>query len=200
MIYLELLVTFFKIGLFSFGGGYGMIPLIEREIVSRNWLTGPEFVDIISISEMTPGPISINTATFVGYKMGGVAGGAAATTGVVLPSLILILIVSHYLEKFRQNKLKEEIIHGIRPVVVALITQAVLLVAGNIFLKEKPGAEIISIFDWISGGNFLNVINLPTILIAAVCLAVLLLTRVHPILIILAGGVAGIILNYAGIM
>jgi chromate transporter len=200
MIYLELLITFFKIGLFSFGGGYGMIPLIEREIVSRNWLTGPEFVDIISISEMTPGPISINTATFVGYKMGGVAGGAAATTGVVLPSLILILIVSHYLEKFRQNKLKEEIIHGIRPVVVALITQAVLLVAGNIFLKEKPGAEIISIFDWISGGNFLNVINLPTILIAAVCLAVLLLTRVHPILIILAGGVAGIILNYAGIM
>ena len=200
MIYLELLITFFKIGLFSFGGGYGMIPLIEREIVSRNWLTGPEFVDIISISEMTPGPISINTATFVGYRMGGVAGGAAATTGIVLPSLILILIVSHYLEKFRQNKLKEEIIHGIRPVVVALITQAVLLVAGNIFLKEKPGAEIISIFDWISGGNFLNVINLPTILIAAVCLAVLLLTRVHPILIILAGGVAGIILNYAGIM
>jgi len=200
MIYLELLITFFKIGLFSFGGGYGMIPLIEREIVSRNWLTGPEFVDIISISEMTPGPISINTATFVGYKMGGVAGGAAATTGVVLPSLILILIVSHYLEKFRQNKLKEEIIHGIRPVVVALITQAVLLVAGNIFLKEKPGAEIISIFDWISGGGFLNAINLPAILIAAVCLAVLLLTRVHPILIILAGGVAGIILNYAGIM
>lgn len=200
MIYLELLVTFFKIGLFSFGGGYGMIPLIEREIVSRNWLTGPEFVDIISISEMTPGPISINTATFVGYKMGGVAGGAAATTGVVLPSLILILIVSHYLEKFRQNKLKEEIIHGIRPVVVALITQAVLLVAGNIFLKEKPGAEIVSIFDWISGGDFLNVIDLPAILIAAVCLAVLLLTRVHPILIILAGGVAGIILNYAGIM
>lgn len=200
MIYLELLITFFKIGLFSFGGGYGMIPLIEREIVSRNWLTGPEFVDIISISEMTPGPISINTATFVGYKMGGVAGGAAATTGVVLPSLILILIVSHYLEKFRQNKLKEEIIHGIRPVVVALITQAVLLVAGNIFLKEKPGAEIVSIFDWISGGDFLNVIDLPAILIAAVCLAVLLLTRVHPILIILAGGVAGIILNYAGIM
>ncbi len=200
MIYLELLITFFKIGLFSFGGGYGMIPLIEREIVSRNWLTGPEFVDIISISEMTPGPISINTATFVGYKMGGVAGGAAATTGVVLPSLILILIVSHYLEKFRQNKLKEEIIHGIRPVVVALITQAVLLVAGNIFLKEKPGAEIVSIFDWISGGGFLNAINFPAILIAAVCLAVLLLTRVHPILIILAGGVAGIILNYAGIM
>jgi len=200
MIYLELLVTFFKIGLFSFGGGYGMIPLIEREIVSRNWLTGPEFVDIISISEMTPGPISINTATFVGYRMGGVAGGAAATTGIVLPSLILILIVSHYLEKFRQNKLKEEIIHGIRPVVVALITQAVLLVAGNIFLKEKPGAEIVSIFDWISGGGFLNAINFPAILIAAVCLAVLLLTRVHPILIILAGGVAGIILNYAGIM
>ena len=200
MIYLELLITFFKIGLFSFGGGYGMIPLIEREIVSRNWLTGPEFVDIISISEMTPGPISINTATFVGYRMGGVAGGAAATTGIVLPSLILILIVSHYLEKFRQNKLKEEIIHGIRPVVVALITQAVLLVAGNIFLKEKPGAEIISIFDWISGGGFLNAINFPAILIAAVCLAVLLLTRVHPILIILAGGVAGIILNYAGIM
>jgi chromate transporter len=200
MIYLELLVTFFKIGLFSFGGGYGMIPLIEREIVSHKWLTGPEFVDIISISEMTPGPISINIATFVGYKMGGVAGGLAATTGVVLPSLILILIVSHYLEKFQQNKLKEEIIHGIRPVVAALIIQAALLVAGNIFLKEKPGTEIISIFDWISRGDFLNIINLPAILIAAVCLAVLLLTRVHPILIILAGGAAGIILNYAGIM
>ena len=200
MIYLELLVTFFKIGLFSFGGGYGMIPLIEREIVSRSWLTGTEFVDIISISEMTPGPIAINTATFVGYKIGGVAGGLAATTGVVLPSLILILIVSHYLEKFQQNKLKEEIIHGIRPVVVALIIQAALLVAGNIFLKEKQGAEIISIFDWISGGDFLNTINLPAILITAVCLALLLLTRIHPVLVILAGGAAGIILNYAGIM
>jgi len=88
MIYLELLITFSKIGLFCFGGGYGMIPIIEREIVAHNWLTSQEFVNIISISEMTPGPIAINTATFVGYKIGGIPGGMLATVGVVLPSLI----------------------------------------------------------------------------------------------------------------
>jgi len=96
MIYLKLLFTFFKIGLFSFGGGYAMIPMIEKEIEANKWLTSDEFVDIIAISEMTPGPISVNSATFVGYKTAGIFGGMFATLGVALPSLILILIISHF--------------------------------------------------------------------------------------------------------
>lgn len=198
MIYLELLVTFFKIGLFCFGGGYGMIPIIEREIVAHNWFTGQEFIDIISISEMTPGPIAINTATFVGYKMGGIPGGAVATLGVVLPSLILILAVSHYLEKFRQRQIIKEIIYRIRPVVLALIIQAAVFVAGNIFLKE--GAKINFIFNQSSGEHFMDIINLPVIIISAVSLAVLLLTRIHPITVILAAGAVGVILHYFGVL
>lgn len=198
MIYLELLVTFFKIGLFCFGGGYGMIPIIEREIVAHNWFTGQEFIDIISISEMTPGPIAINTATFVGYKMGGIPGGAVATLGVVLPSLILILAVSHYLEKFRRRQIIKEIIYRIRPVVLALIIQAAVFVAGNIFLKE--GAKINFIFNQSSGEHFMDIINLPVIIISAVSLAVLLLTRIHPITVILAAGAVGVILHYFGVL
>jgi chromate transporter len=91
MIYLSLLITFFKIGLFSFGGGYAMIPMIEREIESHGWLSPAEFIDIIAIAEMTPGPIAVNSATFVGFKTAGILGGLFATLGVALPSLLLIL-------------------------------------------------------------------------------------------------------------
>lgn len=88
MIYLKLFLSFVKIGLFSFGGGYAMIPLIQKEIESHGWLTPSQFIDIIAIAEMTPGPIAINSATFVGYNTAGFLGGAVATFGVALPSLV----------------------------------------------------------------------------------------------------------------
>ncbi|MEA2015568.1 MAG: chromate transporter [Actinomycetota bacterium] len=198
MIYLNLIFTFFKIGLFSFGGGYGMIPLIEREIISRGWLTDQEFVNIISISEMTPGPIAINIATFVGYKTGGIPGGLLATTGVVLPSLILILVVSYYLSKYGHSPILKETIYWIRPVVLALIIQAAIFVAGNTFFKEDFAA--INFLDAGFMGNLLENINFPAIIITVVSLAILLLAKMHPIPVILAAGSAGVILHYAGIL
>ncbi len=175
-----------------------MIPLIEREIISNGWLTGREFVDIISISEMTPGPIAINTATFIGYKIGGIPGGLAATTGVVMPSLIIILIVYHYFTKFRNHTIVQQIICTIKPVVLALIIQATLFVAGNTFLRE--GRAIKDLLDVSPAGYFLEIFNPVTIIISALSLAALLLSRIHPIIVILGAGAAGVILHYAGLL
>src|SRR5690554_2965445 len=124
MIYLELLFSFIKIGLFSFGGGYAMIPLIQKEIESNGWLTPAEFGDIIAIAEMTPGPIAVNSATFVGYKTAGFFGGMIATFGVALPSLILVMIISSYFFKFKNHPLNDAVFYGVRPVIAGLIITA----------------------------------------------------------------------------
>ena len=103
MIYLELLFKFFRIGLFTIGGGYAMLPLMQHEIEINNWITSQEFVDIIAIAEMTPGPIAINAATFIGYRVGGVLGSVVATTAVVLPSLLIILLLSRILARYQEH-------------------------------------------------------------------------------------------------
>jgi chromate transporter len=198
MIYLELLITFLKIGLFCFGGGYGMIPLIEREIVIHNWLTSQEFVNIISISEMTPGPIAINTATFIGYKIGGIPGGILATAGVVLPSLILILGISYFLYKFHHQPIIKETIYCIRPVVLALIIQAVLFVAKNTFFKE--GMDIKTVLNPGTAIHLLEIINPFTIAITVISLITLLFSKIHPIIVILAAGSIGVFLHFLGIL
>ncbi|MBC8387666.1 MAG: chromate transporter [Actinobacteria bacterium] len=198
MIYLELLITFSKIGLFCFGGGYGMIPIIEREIVAHNWLTSQEFVNIISISEMTPGPIAINTATFVGYKIGGIPGGMLATVGVVLPSLILILGISHFLSKFQHHPIIKDAIYGIRPIVLALIIQAAIFVAKNTLFRE--GINIKTILNFNTSGHFLEIINPATLAITVISLIVLLVSKIHPILVILAAGAMGVIFHFIGVL
>jgi len=198
MIYPELLFVFFKIGLFSFGGGYGMIPLIEREIITRGWLTGQEFIKIISISEMTPGPIAINTATFIGYRIGGVPGAALATIGVVLPSLILILGIYIFLSKYQQRQIIKDTIYGIRPIVLALIIHAIIFVAVNTYFKEGTGIR--DLLNISTGSDFLEIINPVAIAITAVSLIVLFLTKIHPILVILAAGTIGVILHFAGVL
>jgi chromate transporter len=198
MIYLNLFLTFFKIGLFSFGGGYGMIPLIEREIVLNGWITGKEFVEIISISEMTPGPIAINTATFIGYKLGGIPGAMLATAGVVIPSLIIILIVFHYFTKFQKYEIVKETICTIKPILLALIIQAVIFVAGNVLLRE--GKEIKDLLVSFSADKLMEIFNPVTIIITVLSLLVLLLTRLHPIIVILGAGAIGVILHYTGLL
>ena len=122
MTILKLFLTFLKIGAFSFGGGYAMLPLIEKEIIEvHQWLTTKEFIDILAVVEMTPGPIAINSATFLGYKVAGFWGSVAATIGVVLPSIIIILIIAHFLSKFKDSPYVEWAFRGIRPVVLGLI-------------------------------------------------------------------------------
>lgn len=120
-----LLGVFLKIGAFTFGGGYAMIPLIEREVVEKkHWITSQDMLDIVAIAESTPGPIAINTATFVGYKTAGVLGAACATLGVVLPSFVIISLISLVLREFRELVVVQFAFQGIRAGVLALIAKA----------------------------------------------------------------------------
>lgn len=121
MIYLTLFYTFFLIGLFTFGGGYAMIPMITEQVTSHKWMELSEIQNFIAVSEMTPGPFAINISTFVGSRVGGFFGAVCATIGVVLPSLIIIIIVAFVLNKFIENKYVKGALTGVRPVVLALI-------------------------------------------------------------------------------
>ena len=137
MLFLQLFYTFFKIGLFSFGGGYGMLSVIQGEVVTKHaWLTATEFTDIVAISQMTPGPIGINSATYVGFTAVAnagysdavaILGSLLASFGVMLPSFILMLLVSRFLMQYRKHPSVETVFSVIRPIVVGLIASAALL-------------------------------------------------------------------------
>lgn len=137
MIFLQLFYTFFKIGLFGFGGGYAMLSMIQGEVVIRHeWITASEFTDIVAISQMTPGPIGINSATYVGYTalvnagyshLWGILGSTMATFALVLPSFILMIAISRFFLKFQKHPMVEAIFKGLRPAVVGLLASAALV-------------------------------------------------------------------------
>lgn len=169
-ILIQLFLSFLKIGAFSFGGGYAMLPLIEREIVnSKGWINYQEFSDIIGISQMTPGPIAINSATFVGYKVGGFWGSFFATLGVISFSFLLVSIATHYILKFRESKVLSAALMGMRPALIGLIISA--------FLSLGKGAYK----------------DLKSVIIGIIVMGVLLSKKVHPILVIVLAGILGII-------
>ncbi len=123
----ELFWVFFKIGLFTFGGGYAMIPLIEREIVEgKKWIDENDVLDMLAIAESTPGPLAVNTATFVGYRMAGVAGAAMATFALALPSVVIICIISLFITQFQENHWFQYVFKGIRSGVLVLMVNAVI--------------------------------------------------------------------------
>lgn len=146
MILIYLFVTFFKIGLFSFGGGYAMIPLIQAEMQDAGWIDAKEFADLVSISQITPGPIGVNAATYVGYKTAGVAGSVCATTGVFIPSFLLIIIAAHFLRKFTNNRIIESVFKGLRPATIGLIAVAVSFFAQTSIFSLPVGLENIGRF------------------------------------------------------
>ncbi len=121
MIFFELFYVFFLIGLFTFGGGYGMISLIQEQVVARGWIDSSNLTDFIAISESTPGPFAINIATFVGSQTGGLFGAVCATIGVVLPSFIIIMIVAVLISRFIKNRFVRGALSGVRPIVLGLI-------------------------------------------------------------------------------
>ena len=127
IIYLQLFLEFFKIGLFTFGGGYAMIPLVREVVLKYNWATEDEFYNFLGVCESTPGPIAVNMATYIGASQGGVIGSILATLGVVLPSFIIILLVASFLRKFIKNKYFQAFLNGVKPVVVGLITSTGLM-------------------------------------------------------------------------
>ncbi len=184
MIFLELFWTFFKIGLFTFGGGYGMIPIIKQEMATNGWITADMMSNFIGISETTPGPIAINMATFVGSEVGGAAGSAflgalLATLGVVLPSFIIIIMIAAIFKNFMNNRFVKMVLSGIKPVVLGLIfATGVLLVYDNI----NRGSGIV---DYVS-----------IVLMAIIALAAFIYKRVtkkdlSPIIMIIASACLG---------
>lgn len=129
MIYLKLFFSFLQVGLFSIGGGLAALPLIQNQIVTvHGWLTLSEFVDIIGIAEMTPGPIAVNSATFVGIKIAGIAGAIVATAGCILPSCVIVLTLAFLYQRYKRMALMQGILSGLRPAVVALIASAGLTI------------------------------------------------------------------------
>ncbi len=171
MILREVFLTFFKIGAFSFGGGYAMLPLISAEVVdARNWLSMSEFIDVIAISQGTPGPIAINAATYVGYKVAGPLGSLVATSGVVLPSLIIMTILGSLFLRFRKLTAAQDMFSGIRPVVVALIARAAFSVLPS------------SVTGILSG------------VLAAGTVVAMVVFEANPIVLLAAAGVLGVIM------
>ena len=136
MIFFQLFYTFFLIGLFTFGGGYAMIPMIEEQVVGNGWISDKALTDFIAISEVTPGPFAINISTFVGNSVGGTFGAICATVGVILPSLIIIIIVAILMNKFLKNRFVQGALKGVKPIVLALIlSTAILLFTKVIFFN-----------------------------------------------------------------
>lgn len=149
MLYLELILVFFFIGMFCFGGGYGVLPFIQGEVIARGWMEAQEFINIIAVSESTPGPLGINVATYVGYKMGGLLGAACATMGLMLPALLLVIVAIRILQTPRGSALWNRFTTGIRPVVVGLILYAAYNIAkSELFFRSPDGISV----AWLSVG------------------------------------------------
>jgi chromate transporter len=143
MIYLQLFLEFFKIGLFCFGGAFGMIPLIEETVINRGWLTEAEFFNLLGVCESTPGPIAVNTATYVGSVMGGPFGSIAATLGVVLPSFLIILLIAAVLKNLTNNPYFAGFMKGVKPIVTGLIlTTGLLLLLRSAVPEAETGVTV----------------------------------------------------------
>lgn len=199
MIYLTLFWEYFLIGLFTIGGGYAMLPMVTQIVEKYGWLTSAELLNFIGIAESTPGPFAINLATFIGVKVGGTAGlgvfgsilGAfVATFAVVLPSLIIIVVVTKLFEIFRSSKIVQGVLYGIKPVVVGLILSAALAVAcqvvlPNLHLKaiDKSGFDS---FNWISLLIVCAFLPLSRIKIKG--------KKIHPIILIVFSAILGILI------
>lgn len=203
MIYLQLYWSFFKIGLFSIGGGYASLPLIEKEIVDlHGWLTMTEFTDIITISQMTPGPIAINTSTFVGTQIGGVLGAIIATLGCVSPSFIIVLSLAYIYVKYKNVKVISDVLYGLRPAIVSLIGVAGISIVMLAFFGEKKLNISNFYFDW--SGIHLTIkdinINLIAILFFGAGFYYLRKYKGNPIYVMIGSGIAGaIIYNILGV-
>ena len=187
MIYLELLWIFFKIGLFSIGGGYAMLPLINSELVAHGLMTHAEVADIVAISQITPGPFAINAATFAGVRVSGVFGGVVATVAVVLPSLIIATLLARYFFKFEDNVIVKRAMWGLRPVVTGLIASAAAVMA----LPALLGVGSLAAIQW---PLLLSGFDIPSVIIALASGFTIIKFKVSPIIVILAAGVLGVVL------
>ena len=185
-IYLRLYWEFFKTGLFAVGGGLATLPFLQNMAVSTGWFTTAQLADMIAVSESTPGPMGVNMATYVGFHTAGIAGGVAATLGLVSSSIVIILIIAGFLDKFRQSKAVDGVFYGLRAASVALITAALLQVAKIALFRPAQGLE----------SAFTVYPNEIAILLAAAIFVLVKFTplkKLHPVCFIGLAALAGVI-------
>jgi chromate transporter len=188
MMYFQLFWSFVQIGLLSFGGGYAALPLIQQQIVTiRGWLTLQEFTDVVTISQMTPGPIALNAASFVGSQLLGIPGAIIATIGNVLPSLVIVLILAWFYFRYRSLKLIQGMLYGLRPAVVALIASAGLSILFLALFNRPTLPESLHEVSWFAVVFF--------------CLGFVFMRRKkpNPIMIILGSGLVVVVVYLLGI-
>lgn len=191
-IFLELFLTFLKIGAFTFGGGYAMLPLIQEEVLAHKWMELEKLVNFIAVSESTPGPFAINIATYVGSQLGGEAGtilerifgSFCATLGVVLPSFVVILIVAKAYEKFKSSTVVKGCMTGLKPAVIGLIGSAAVSIAATVFAPLGFSTAIFTTPDFYI-----------SLVICATCTA-LVFKKTHPIIIVCLSAALGIAAGY----
>ena len=177
MIYLQLFLSFLQIGMFSFGGGYAAMPLIQGQVVTaHHWLSMEEFTDLITISQMTPGPIAINSATFVGTKIAGTGGALSATSGCILPSCIIVTCIARLYLKYRNLALLQGILNSLRPAVVALIASAGISILITAFWGSQAAVALANT-NWL------------LVAIFAVCVVLLQKFKMNPIWVMVLAGV-----------
>ena len=188
MIYLQLFLSFLQIGAFSFGGGYAAMPLIQNQVVQLHpWLSQSEFTDLITISQMTPGPIAVNSATFVGTRIAGVPGALAATIGCVLPSCILVTILAKIYLKYRNLSLLQDILKSLRPAVIAMIAAAGVSILVTAFWGEAITSLTLT--------QLLPNISIQSAGIFIGSLILLIRFKMNPIHVMLLSGVAEVVLQ-----
>ncbi|MFC1687277.1 chromate transporter [Patescibacteria group bacterium] len=171
MLLLKLFWVFAKIGIFTVGGGYAMIPFVQKEAVEINkWVSKEEFLEILSLDTVTPGPLAVNLSTFVGYKVNGIVGALVATLGVILPSIVIVILVAAFFYAFRTNKIVQAVLQGLKPAVVALIA--------------------VGIFSLIQGKAIIDFRGIIILVVVFVGVAVF---KIHPIWLVVASGLAGIV-------
>jgi len=194
MIYLRLFFEFFKTGLFAVGGGMATVPFLTDMAEKTGWFTQQQLVDMIAVSESTPGPIGVNMATYVGFATAGILGSIIATLGLITPSVIVILIVAAFLKKFRENKYVDRVFYGVRPASTALIAAAGITILLMCLINVDAWKESYKITDLVS--------------IKAVILAVIIWVmtnkigvtkKLHPLCFIALSAVVGIVFSFAGV-
>ncbi len=180
MIYLELFWAFFQIGLFSFGGGYAALPLIEKQVIDANgWMTAAEFTDLITISQMTPGPIAVNSASFIGARMAGIPGALVATLGNIFPSCIIVMLLAWLYRKYSNLSVINGALRGLRPAVVGMIASAAVTMIGSSWFAETAAS--------IGGVDVLAVV------LFVLSFVVLRKWKPSPILVMTGAGVIGLV-------
>lgn len=185
MIYLKLFWSFLKIGAFTFGGGYAMIPLIEEEVMNNGWMELEELVDFIAVSESTPGPFAINISTYVGAETAGVFGALCSTLGVVLPSFIIITIIARFYLKFQSSKIIERCMTGIKPAVIGLIGSAVVSIGQTVFFENGCSMDVFFSYSFICSA------------IIFIIMLLLLIRKINAIAVIALSAILGILFGYA---